>query len=718
MPSPLPSDHLERVYAGVVGNVIGVYLGRPFEGWPREAILSELGHVRYYVHEKCGARLIVVDDDISATFMVPRAAFDEHGHRSDLTSDEIGSTLLNNAVENGTTYWWGGRGLSTEHTAMLNLLGGISGEHSGSVETNGAIVAEQLGAQIFIDGWALATPAQPDVTARLATAAAKVTHGGECIYAAVAWAVMESEAFRSNDVKHLFSTALKYIPSSSAIARVYTEIPEWADIDKDWEKTRQRIEDKYYGLGFGHILPNHAIKVLALVYGGQSFHEALYITVTSGMDTDSNGGNIGCLLGIMHGLAGIDQGGPNWRGPVSDRCFVSSADPGYAVNDMASIAYDFVNMGRKLVGEPSIVPKEGAKFHFTLPGSVQGFQQPKDPFLANIEQAMDDGETPHLAIRLRGLCLGVESPETLTTVSLEPELSGKQHYSIFASPTLSPGQTVKAYVKSCPKTTAAVTVQLILKRIEKYISLTTEHGPALVLQPGNRQVIEWTIPDDYDGQPIQQIGLGLSVPASEGGRADGTIWLESLDWSGTPSTTLVRPSDNIISLPTLASLTAAMWRLTWLNNVSSWIEYMPQSFFLTQRFGEGSLIYGSREWHDYSVTANELTINMSRTGSGLAVRVRGLNRWYALLFQPKGKIALVKAADRRRDVLASKTFKWSTHTAYQVEVSVQGARLKGYVNNELLLEAQDDTYKSGAIGMIVSEGSMSVDKIQVGKAEK
>jgi len=29
----LPTDYLERVYAGVLGKLIGVYFGRPFEGW-------------------------------------------------------------------------------------------------------------------------------------------------------------------------------------------------------------------------------------------------------------------------------------------------------------------------------------------------------------------------------------------------------------------------------------------------------------------------------------------------------------------------------------------------------------------------------------------------------------------------------------------------------------------------------------------------------------
>ena len=48
---PLPEDYVERVYAGVLGKIIGVYLGRPFEGWTYERILEELGEIEYYVNE-------------------------------------------------------------------------------------------------------------------------------------------------------------------------------------------------------------------------------------------------------------------------------------------------------------------------------------------------------------------------------------------------------------------------------------------------------------------------------------------------------------------------------------------------------------------------------------------------------------------------------------------------------------------------------------------
>ena len=65
MSMTLPDDYSERVYAGVLGKVIGVYLGRPFEGWSYQMIQEKLGDIEHYVHDKLGVPLIVTDDDIS-----------------------------------------------------------------------------------------------------------------------------------------------------------------------------------------------------------------------------------------------------------------------------------------------------------------------------------------------------------------------------------------------------------------------------------------------------------------------------------------------------------------------------------------------------------------------------------------------------------------------------------------------------------------------------
>src|SRR5438067_2534693 len=162
---PIPLDYEERVYAGVLGKLIGVYLGRPFEGWSYERIMERLGEVSYYVHERLGAPLIVTDDDISGTFTFLRALPD-YGNRRDLSPRDIGRTWLNYIIENQTILWWGGMGNSTEHTAFLRLKSGIDAPESGSIRLNGKTVAEQIGAQIFIDGWAMVAPGGPQAGRR------------------------------------------------------------------------------------------------------------------------------------------------------------------------------------------------------------------------------------------------------------------------------------------------------------------------------------------------------------------------------------------------------------------------------------------------------------------------------------------------------------------------------------------------------------------------
>lgn len=89
----LPQNYVERVYAGILGELIGVYLGRPFEGWTHERILSELGEIAYFVHDRFGDPLVVTDDDIAGTFTFVRA-LEDCERPEDLTSANIGKTWL------------------------------------------------------------------------------------------------------------------------------------------------------------------------------------------------------------------------------------------------------------------------------------------------------------------------------------------------------------------------------------------------------------------------------------------------------------------------------------------------------------------------------------------------------------------------------------------------------------------------------------------------
>lgn len=247
----IPHDYAERVYAGVLGKLIGVYLGRPFEGWTYERIMAELGSIDYYVNERRDVKLrshhlVVTDDDISGTFLFPRALAD-NGYPKNLSAEQIGQAWLNYIVEERSVLWWGGIGNSTEHTAYLRLKSGIPAPQSGSIALNGQSVAEQIGAQIFIDGWAMASPGNPEQAVYLAQQAGSVSHDGEAVHAAKLLAAMEAQAFIEDDVQKLLQVGLSFVPKDSLIRRVVEDVRDWhgRDNERDWEKTRSLIAAHY-----------------------------------------------------------------------------------------------------------------------------------------------------------------------------------------------------------------------------------------------------------------------------------------------------------------------------------------------------------------------------------------------------------------------------------------------------------------------------------------
>ena len=702
----LPPDHLERVYAGVIGKLIGVYLGRPFEGWTHQRILKEIGHVEYYVHEKFDSPLVVTDDDVSGTFVFPRA-LEEHGVTADISSEAIGKTWLNNVIEYRTIFWWGGNGVSTEHTAFLNLKRGLRAPESGSIETNGKTVAEQIGAQIFIDGWAMIAAGNPSLAAKLAEAAGKVSHDGESVYAAVVLVAMEAEAFVSKDVNHLLDTGLSFIPEDSLLRQVIDEIRAWAKEDKDWLKTRQRIEDNYgYDkfCGSCHVVPNHGIMTLALLYGGHSFHEAMHIINTCGWDTDCNSGNIGCLVALMHGLEAF-EGGPDWRAPLADHVLISSADSGYSINDAARIAYALSNLGHKLAGEaPPTPPKDGAQFHFSLSGSVQGFQSTRHslmPDLLTIEQGVDsENGRPGLAMQLHGLSKAASSLGVLTPTFTPPDIVKMKTYDLTASPLVYPGQTVKALLRANKRNTTSVDVRFRLKVYGKNDELVTVDGPSSThLSPAKESILEWTIPDNMDSQPIQQVGIGLSVPQ---GHLNGTVWLDYPRIDGSAQLTLRRPANGPCDF----------WRKAWVDGVSKFHAGMSQPFYVAQDDGEGIISYGTREWKDYRVLVSNFVTNLG-SPAGVAFRVQGLRRWYALLLYKGGRVAFVKVVDESREELSSADFDWKLDRAYEIAVTVKDDHMDAEIDGEAVLEAADGKYQEGGIGLVCNSGSISADAIEV-----
>ena len=114
----------------------------------------------------------------------------------DLGAAEIGKAWLNYIIEGRTILWWGGNGdLDRAYRLAAPEARACRRRVAGRSALNGRTVAEQIGAQIFIDGWAMVAPGEPELAARLAEQAARVSHDGEAVHAAKLWAAMEAQAF-------------------------------------------------------------------------------------------------------------------------------------------------------------------------------------------------------------------------------------------------------------------------------------------------------------------------------------------------------------------------------------------------------------------------------------------------------------------------------------------------------------------------------------------
>ena len=693
---PFPPDYLERVYAGVLGKMIGVYLGRPFEMWSHERILEELGEIHGYVHERLGLPLVVADDDLSGTFTFLRS-LEDHGFSPDLTPEQIGHTWLNYLIEGRTILWWGGLGMSTEHTAYLRLKAGIPAPQSGSAALNGSRVAEQIGAQIFIDGWAMISPGNPAQAADFARRAGSVSHDGEAVYAAQLIAALEAQAFVESDLNRLLECALEFIPADSQVARLIANIRDLHRKTPDWRDARAIVAGRYGQAQFGgncHVMPNIALIVLALLYGEGDFDRSMTIINTSGFDTDCNAGNLGCLLGIRGGLAAL-EGQTDWRGPVKDRLYLSTADSGRTISDAVQESVRVVDAARQMRGLEPLELGGGARFHFELPGSVQGFlAEDGSPLI--LENTLGHSAQGQRSLRLE-YGAGTARAFTATFSPLEAlRMDGKTPYDILASPTLYPGQKVTATLEADALNPQGVRVRLYLRHFDSQDALSRIYGPELTLKPGNVETLAWTVPD-LGGQPCAEIGLELDSGAP------GQVYLDTLGWSGTPTLKLARPQGG-----------GTLWRRAWVNGVDDLesVDRWPDAYTLIQNAGTGLMIQGAREWRDYRARAT-VSPHLCISG-GLAVRVQGMRRYYALLLREGGKLELVKALEGHK-ILAEMNFEWNFDAEYTLELEVHGTHLRAYVDGVLLLEAEDRDrpLEGGAVALLVEEGMLTCNAVEV-----
>ena len=314
--------------------------------------------------------------------------------------------------------------------------------------------------------------------------------------------------------------------------------------------------------------------------------------------------------------------------------------------------------------------------------------------MENVEGHSEDGRRS-LALRYEHLVPG-RAARVSTPTFVPPEAVDMPDYRLLASPTLYPGQDVRARIVADDGNIGEVAVRLFVRAYGADDALWIHYGPETVLKPGSANAFEWRV-GDAGGQPIARVGVEVTAESA----ASGSVYLDYLAWSGSPEATLTRPAEG-----------GTMWRRAWVNGVDRYDEHGPEPYRLIQNSGTGLLIQGTREWTDYEVSA-PVRPHMV-VSAGIGARVQGMRRYYALLLTRGDKARLVKALDG--DVVLAETgFPWHFDVTYELRLEVQGNRLRASIDGEEIFDVRDGDrpLTEGAVALVCEEGRMESEVVRV-----
>lgn len=691
----LSQAYRNKIYAGVLGKMIGVYLGRPVEGWPYQTIIDRFGEIPYYVNKELDLPLIVADDDLSGTFAFFRAV-EDNGFPTEVTAEQIGKTWLNYIIEDRSILWWGGMGNSTEHTAYLNLKRGIPAPESGSIRRNGPVLAQQIGAQIFMDAYAMMCPGDPKKANRLVRACAGVSHDGVALDAAGFLGALEAAAFDERDLNKLFDSCMAYVETDQ-LRSLVDDVRNICAAHPDWRKVREVLDSRYgYHLYPGpcHMIPNHAMVLAAILCAGDDFAQSVKIGASAAWDTDCNAGNVGCFNGIRLGLEGMETG-PDFRGPVADRLLVITSDGGEGITDAVKETRRIVRAAERTRGlEETPQPP---RFAFEYPGSVQGFMPcpyesfPKAEFTlgnGNMEGAGDG-----LRVRFAALAEGANASVSVATfLDLHEEY---RNYETYVSPTLYGGQTV-VLKADCPCERGPA-MRPYVWYTDRDNNLKKEAGPWEQLGPVTRE-IRWTVPD-LGGLPVLRFGVEFSSVK----RYTGDVFLRSADWSNTP----VRLEQKGIMMKDMWDLNP-FWAKMFVSSAKNFAPNLNCTYCISHNEENGVATVGTRDFTDYTVSSR-LKFSLHRQG-GLVVRSQGHRRYYAAVLTGGDTLRIIKRMDEREIVLAEAPFAYEQFVPCALSLRAEGSRLTARAGDvELTAVDEDQPYLCGAAGYLVDSGAMFID---------
>lgn len=691
----MQNDYLARVYAGFLGMNVGIRLGAPVEPtiWTYERIKETYGDIRGYVKDY---KNFAADDDVNGPVYFFRALRDS-SKNGELTPEYVAKAWLNYARDGIGMFWWGGYGVSTEHTAYINLTRGIPAPQSGSAATNGKLLSDQIGGQIFIDTWGLIWPGRPDKAADYAQAAASVSHDGEGLNGARYIAACIALAFQEQDIGKIVELALKGIPSESLYAKVVEAvIAHHKAHPDDWESCLAMLHrdwgyDKYGGVC--HIIPNAGVCVLAMLYGAGNFNRTVEIATMCSWDTDCNAGNVGTVLGVLTGLDGI---APHYRTPINDGVVLSGISGYLNILDLPTYAKELARTGYALAGEA--VPQELEEtegelhFDFELPGSTHNFRT-SDPFFLTLKHSTAQAAqgTGSLEILVDRMVRGNRARVYYKPFYTRADFSDERYKPVF-SPQVYSGQTMEMQLYFDQW---AGWDSIFVSPYFRTVSDQKIHTHGFIkIKPGQWQTISCTI-EDTQGDMIDEIGIVVEGDTPTTVKTLGKLYLDEFRVFGKAdySIDLAKQKKELATVTPFA-VNHGAWEI--------------ENGRLGLMCCEESLAYtGNYYAKDIRVQAEVELENGDFPV--LLLRARGAKQSYMAGFRD-GNVCIWRQ-DFGLEELARAPFPVEYGRAYQLTFQAVGDTLSVDVDGANVLQVQDSTFTSGMVGL----GACSMGRTFFGK---
>ncbi len=689
-------SYYEKVYAGFLGMNIGIRLGAPVEPpiWTANRIEEFYGEITDYIKEY---KNFAADDDANGPVFFLRALRDKK-ESDKLSPQNVADAWLNYCREGIGMFWWGGYGISTEHTAFLNLKNGIEAPRSGSIEINGKIIAEQIGGQIFIDTWGLIFPGNPQKAAEYAMIAASVSHDGDGLYGAGFMAACIARAFETDDIEDIIITGMNCIPKDCTYNKVVQAVLDFYKKEpSNWRLCFKMLEDdwgydKYTGVC--HIIPNAGVCIMAMIYG-KTFARGVEIATMAGWDTDCNAGNIGTILGVAGGLKEIPT---RYRKPINDSIVLSGISGYLNVLDIPTYAKEISCIGYSLLGKSP--PKEWLftdgtiSFDFMAEGSTHGLRirGGNNCAISHSTTGQKTG-TGCLKIHVHNLVRGDSNYIYYKSFYRRDDFNDERYMPVF-SPTAYPGQTVQ--ITLCAnriKGDGIIIRPYVMTSSSKEILIQDSR----MLKDSQWHDISFIIPE-ANGEMIEEIGF-IVESNSTGKNSDmGCLYLDRFEITGKAeyAIDISKQSKEFSSITPFS------------HNHGSWdIE-------------DGAMHAMCLE-HAEAMTGNYYMENVcvqgritAHTGTShlVSARVQGALHGYYAGFHD-GKACICKN-DTKFEILKSSDLMLECGKTYDVNFTVIENTLKLEIGGATIIEMTDDSYAYGMCGYAMySQGRSSFGNMYI-----